>query len=112
MPVQDRLIALDLDNRVTPAFAAASNVFLAVQCIKRNDGARADAEFDQQRLRRRDLVRPLGDIDMGEHQRCVGGERAEHLRGSAVVEPVEAAAQGSAVQRDAALSRHGARRLQ
>ena len=42
----------------------------------------------------------------------MGGERAEHLGGSAVVEPVKAAAQGLAVQRDAALSRRGTRRLQ
>ena len=40
-------------------------------------------------LRRRDLVGLLGDVDVGEHQRGVGGERAQHLSGGAVVEPVK-----------------------
>jgi len=83
-----------------------------VQRIERDDGAVGDAEFGQQRLRRRDLVGLLGDVDVGEHQRGVGGERAQHLGGRAVVEPVKTAAQRLAIQRDAALSRCGARRLQ
>jgi len=83
-----------------------------VQCIERDDGVAGNAEFGQQGLRRRDLVGLLGDVDVRKHQRGVGGERAEHLGGSAVVEFVEAAAQRLAVQRDAALSGRGTRRLQ
>jgi len=49
---------------------------------------------------------------VGEQQRGVGGERAQHLRRGTVTELVEAAAQRLAIQRDAALSRCGARRLQ
>ena len=94
------------------AAAAASNVFLAVQGVERDDGAAGEAEFAQQRLRRRNLVGFPGDVGVGEHQCRVGGEGAEHLGGGAVMEPIEAAAQGLAVERDAALSRHGARRLQ
>jgi hypothetical protein len=53
---------------------------------------------------RRDLVGLLGDIDMGEHEGSVGGERTEDLGSGTVIEGVEAAAQRLAVQRDAALS--------
>jgi len=49
---------------------------------------------------------------MSEHERGVGGKRAQHLRRGAVVEFVKAAAQRLAIQRDAALSRCGACRLQ
>jgi len=49
---------------------------------------------------------------MREHQGGVGGERAQHLGGGAVVELVEAAAQRLAIEGDAALSGRGARRLQ
>ena len=94
------------------ACVAATNVFLAVQCIKRDDGAGGKAEFGQQGLCGRDLVGFLGDVDVGKHQRGVGGERAQHLGGSTVVELVETAAQRLAVQCDAALLRRGTRRLQ
>ena len=76
---------------------------MTVQRIEGDHGAGGDAEFGQQRLRCRDLVGFLGDVDMGEHERGVGGERAEHLGGGAVVEVIEAAPQRLAVQRDAAL---------
>jgi hypothetical protein len=36
--------------------------------IECDDRAVRDAEFGQQRLRRRDLVGLLGDIDMGEYE--------------------------------------------
>jgi len=94
------------------AAAAASKYFLAVQRVERGDGAISDAQFGQQRLSRRDLVGLFGDVDVGEHQRGVGSERAQHLRRGTVTELVEAAAQRLAIQRDAALSRCGARRLQ
>jgi hypothetical protein len=61
-----------------------------VQCIERDDGSICDAKFGQQRLRCRDLVGFLGDVDMGEHEGGVGGERAQHLGGSPVTEVVEA----------------------
>ncbi len=96
------------------------NVFLAVQRIEGDEGAAGNAGFGQQRLRRRDLVGLPGDarrtsrfdVDVGEHQRGVGGERAQHRGGRAVVEAVKTAAQRLAIERDAALSRCRARRLQ
>jgi len=78
--------------------------FLAVQCIEGDDGAGRHAEFGKQRLRRRDFVGLLGDPDMREHERGVGGERAQHLGGDAVMEVVEAAAERLAVERDDPLS--------
>jgi hypothetical protein len=75
-----------------------------VQRIERDDGAGGNAEFRQQRLRRRDLVGLLCDVDMGEHEGGVGGERAQHLRRGAVVEVVEAATQRLAIQCDRARS--------
>jgi hypothetical protein len=83
-----------------------------MQRIERDDGGVGDAEFSQQRLRCWDFVGLLGNVDMGEHEGGVGGERAQHLSGSTVMEVVEAAAQGLAIQRDAALSGCGVRRLQ
>ena len=49
---------------------------------------------------------------MRQHQRGVGGEDAEHLRGGAVAELVEAAAQRLAIDRQAGRTRLGAGRLQ
>ena len=95
-----------------PASAATSKVFLAVQRVERDDGAGRRAEFGQQRLRRRDFVGLLGDVDMREQQGGVGGERAQHLDGGTLVEVVEAAAQGLAIKGDRALARGGARCLQ
>src|SRR5271169_5161648 len=83
-----------------------------MQRIERDDGAVGDAEFGEQRLRCRDLVGLRGDVDMGEHQGGVGGERAQHLGGGTVIEAVEAAAQSLAVESDAALSWSCLRRLQ
>ena len=83
-----------------------------MQRVERDDGARGKAEFGQQGLRCRDLIGSLGDVDGGEHQRGVCGERAQHLDGGAVVEFVETAAQRLAIQCNAALSGCGARRLQ
>ncbi len=91
-----------------------------MQRVERDDGVAGDAQFGQQRLRRRDLVGPFGDVDVSEHKRGVGGKRAQHLRRGTVAELVkvrrtsrfDAAAQRLAIQGDAALSRCGARRLQ
>src|ERR1700758_2092226 len=78
------------------------SVFLAVQRIERDDGAGGDAEFGEQGLRCWNLVGFLGDVDMGKDEGGLGGERAQHLGGSAVVEIVKAAPQRLAIQRDAA----------
>ena len=66
---------------------------MAVQRIEGDDGAGRDAEFGKQRLRCRDFVGFLGDLNMGEHEGGVGGERAQHLGGGAVVKVVETAAE-------------------
>src|SRR6201993_2085969 len=79
------------------------SVFLAVQRIERDDGAIGDAEFGEQGLGRRNLIGFRGDVDMGKDEGGLGGERAQHLGGRAVVELVEAAPQRLAIQRDAAL---------
>jgi hypothetical protein len=94
------------------AVAAISKCFLAVHRIEGDDGAVGDPEFGQQRLRRRDLVGLVGDVDMGEHERGVGSKGGEHLGSGAIAEIVEAAAQRLAIQRDAALSVHPTSRLQ
>ena len=85
---------------------------MTVQGVERDDGAGSEAEFGEQGLRGRDFVGSLGNVDMGEHERGVGGERAQHLGSGAVAELVKAAAQCFAVQGDAARPRRGARRLQ
>ena len=74
-----------------------------MQRIERDDGAVGDAEFGEQGLRRRNLIGFLGDVDMSKDEGGIGGERAQHLGGSTVVEIVEAAAQRLAIERDAAL---------
>jgi hypothetical protein len=76
------------------ASAATSKILLAVQRVERDDGAGRRAEFGEQRLRRRDIVGLLGDIDRREQQGGVGGERARHLDGGTLMEIVEAALRG------------------
>jgi hypothetical protein len=66
----------------------------------------AQARPLDQRPGRRDLV-ALGDLLMGQDERVLAGERAEHLRRGPVVEVVEAAAQRLAVQRDDPPPRRG-----
>jgi len=83
-----------------------------VQRIERDGGAAADAEFGQQRLRRRDLVGLFGDVDMSEHESGVGGKSAQQLGGGTVAEVIEAAAQRLAIEGDAALAGCPVRRLQ
>ena len=83
-----------------------------MQRVERDDGAVGDAEFGEQRLRRRDLVGFLVDIDMGEHEGRIRGEGAEHLNGGTVVEMVEAPPQRFAIYRNAAFPGRGAGGLQ
>ena len=71
---------------------AAWNVFLTVQGIERDQMA-CEAKLGEQRLGGGDLVRLLGDVAVRQHQRGVGGEDAEQLRGGAVAELIEAAAE-------------------
>src|SRR5256885_626139 len=74
-----------------PVAVAQANVFLAVQGVGGEQRA-AQAQLLDQRLRRRDLV-ALGDLLVGQDERRLAGESAEHLRRGQVVEMVEAAAQ-------------------
>jgi hypothetical protein len=83
-----------------------------VHGIERDDHAWGDPKLGQKRLSGRDLVGLLSDIDMGEHERGVGRERAEQLRRGAVVKIVEAAPQRLAVECDGAVSRRRVGRLQ
>lgn len=62
---------------------------LAVQGIER-DQAAGQAEFGEQRLGGRDLIRLLVDIAVRQHQGGIGGENAEQLCGGTIMEPVEA----------------------
>src|SRR4051812_6302828 len=80
-----------------PVAAAMAKVFLAVQGVGGEQDA-AQAQPLDQRLGRRDLV-ALGDLLVGEDERRLAGERAEHLGGGLIVQVVEAAAQRLAVQR-------------
>ena len=88
-----------------PVAAAAAKVFLAVQGVGGEQDA-AQAQPLDQRLRRRDLV-ALGDLLVGEDERRLAGEGAEHLRRGPVVQVVEAAPQRLAVQRDDPPPRRG-----
>jgi hypothetical protein len=84
---------------------AAAKVFLAVQGVGREQDA-VQAQLLDQRLGRRDLV-ALGDLLMGQDERRLAGERAEHLGGGLVVQVVEAAPQRLAVERDDPPPRRG-----
>src|SRR3954453_8587980 len=88
-----------------PVAAVAAKVFLTVQGVGGEQDA-AQAQPLDQRLGRRDLVAP-GDLLVGQDQRGLAGEGAEHLGGGPVVEMVEAAPQRLAVQRDDTPPRRG-----
>jgi hypothetical protein len=81
-----------------------------VQGIERDQMA-CEAKLGEQRLGGGDLVRLLGDVAVRQHQRGVCGEDAEQLRGGAVAELIEAAAQGLAIDGQAGPARLGATRL-
>jgi hypothetical protein len=53
---------------------------LTVQCIERDDGGGVDAEFGQQGLGCGDLIRFLGDVDMGTWARTKAVSVAKALR--------------------------------
>jgi len=72
--------------------------------IECDDRTVLDTELRQQRLRCRDLIGFLGDIDVGEYQGRFRCERTQYLRRGVVIEVVEAAAQRLAIKRDAGLS--------
>ena len=117
---QGRLVVLDPRLRggrrwtisATLALAATSKCFLTVQRIEGDNCAGRKTEFGQQRLGRRDLVGLLGDVDMGEHEGGIDGERAQHQRGGTVMEIVEASPPCFAVERDAGPPGGHARGLQ
>jgi hypothetical protein len=59
-----------------------------MQCIEGDNGGLGDAELGEQGLRRRDLVGLPGDVDMGEHEGGIGGERTpRRITGPAVTNP-------------------------
>ena len=91
---------------------ATLKAFLAMQGIEGDDCVLGDAQFGEQRLGGGDLAGFLADLDMSEHQLGVGGEGAEHMSRGAVMEPVETAAQGLAVERNAGRAGLGPGRLQ
>ena len=82
-----------------------------MQGIERDQVAN-EAELTKQRLGGRDLVGLVVNVAVRQDQRGVGGEDAEHLRGGAVAELVEAAAQRLAIDRQAGRTRLGAGRPQ
>jgi hypothetical protein len=82
-----------------PVRAAAAKVFSAVQGVGGEQGA-AHAELLDQGPRRRDLLGRGTDLPVGQDQGGLAGERAEHVRGGRVVQVVEAAPEGLAVQGD------------
>src|SRR4051812_5569952 len=84
---------------------------LAMQGIERDQVA-SEAELAEQRLGGRDLVGLFVNVAVRQHQRSVGGEDAEHLRGGAVTELVEAAAQRLAIDRQAGRARLGTSHMQ
>src|SRR5215213_253660 len=86
------------NSSALPVAAAAAKVFLAVQGVGGEQHA-PHPEFLDQGLGGADLV-ALIDLLMGQDERVLAGEGAEHLRRGSVVEMVEAAAQRLAVQRD------------
>src|SRR3954452_11154256 len=88
-----------------PVAAVAAKVFLTVERVGGEQDA-AQAQPLDQRLGRRDLV-ALGDLLVGQDERVLAGERAEHLRRGPVVQVVEAAPQRLAVQRDDPPPRRG-----
>src|SRR3954447_581187 len=96
-------LSLTRTSSALPVAAVAAKVFLAVQGVGREQDA-AQAQPLDQRLGRRDLVAP-GDLLVGQDERVLAGEGAEHLRRGPVVEMVEAAAQRLAVRRAAPLRR-------
>src|SRR3954471_17584513 len=77
---------------------------LAMQGIERDQVA-SEAELGEQRLGGRDLVGLFVNVAVRQHQRGVGGEDAEHLRGGAVAELVEAAAPRLALDRRGGVAR-------
>src|SRR3954468_4977333 len=98
-------LSLTRTRSALPVAVAQAKVFLAVQGVGGEQRA-AQAQLLDQRLRRRDLV-ALGDLLVGQDERRLAAERAEHLRRGQVVEMVEAAAQRLAVQRDDPPARRG-----
>lgn len=78
-----------------------------MQCVASDDAARK-AEFAQQLLHGRDFVGFPVDLDMGQDQRAIGGERTEDLFCLRVVEGVETSLERLAIERhDACPARGG-----
>jgi hypothetical protein len=67
------------------------------------DESAGETQFGKQSLHRRNFVRLLVTVEMRQHQRCIRRERAQNMRGFAVLEMVEAATQCLAVDGDMTL---------
>ncbi len=65
-----------------------------------SDQSTRQAKCAEQALHGRDLIGFVVAVEMREHQRRIGSKGAEHMRGAAVQEVVEAAPQGLAVDCD------------
>src|SRR5271155_2216072 len=85
-------------SRSLPVFNAASNVFLTVHGVEREQAA-GQAELHDERLCRRDLVAFVRHRKMAEDDLVVDGEGAEQMGRLPVGEGVEAAPKGLAVDR-------------
>jgi hypothetical protein len=81
-----------------PVRAARAKVFLTVQGVAGEDDA-AEAEVPDHRPDRLGLGGHVRHLLVAEDQGRVGGEGAEHVGRGAVVQAVEAAPQGLAIQR-------------
>jgi hypothetical protein len=81
-----------------PVRAAEAKVFLAVQGVDGEDDA-GQAQVPDHGPDRLGLGGHVRHLLVAEDQGRVGGEGAEHVRRGAVVQAVEAAAQGLAIQR-------------
>ena len=106
LPVQGRLVFLNLDDQADVGLSGGLECFLAVQRVQCHEMA-GQPEFGEQGLHGRDLVGTVAEVDMREHQGGVGSQRAQHLSRGAVVEVVEAAAQRLAVESDAGVRSFG-----
>src|SRR5919205_2352481 len=86
-------------SKALPVRAAAAKVFLAVQRVGGEQHAMHGQVVDQ-RLHGLNLVGRPGYFLMGKDQRGFSGKGAEDMRGGAIVQMIEAAAQRLAIERD------------
>jgi hypothetical protein len=71
--------------------------FLAMHGVTGDDKA-GHVEFFQQLLNGGDFIGFVVDLDMRQYQRCIDGERAEHLFGLGIFEVVKATSERLAIE--------------